>query len=505
MKKFMLFLFMLTGIILTTAAQNKVTRDGFTQFYHKNGKISSEGIMRDGKPDGYWKTYSEEGLLKSEGNRKNFEVDSLWKFYNEQGKLILEINYKSGKKNGIKTTYQEKETIAENFIDDIKQGLTTYYYPDGKVHRTVNFVNGLESGISKEYGPDGTVITFIEYKKGFIVSRENINRKDKNGLKQGRWKFFYENGLVHEEGTYKDDKKNGYFKEYNEEGNLLTVFKYVDDVKQEDAPELASLDIRTDYYPDGKIKTVASYKGETPEGVRREYSETGAIVAGYIFTHGSMTGQGIIDEEGIKDGPWKEFYTDGSKRSEGNYVKGKQVGSWKYYYPDGKTEEEGSFNKQGKLDGNWRWYYESGNIWREQNYINGLEDGLYTEYDENNKLITSGEFIEGLEDGEWTYDLGDHKEVGTYRSGMRNGKWKYYYPDGQLSFEGEYIDDNPNGKQISYYPDGRPKEAGSYIMGERTGDWITYNEDGTPFLIITYNNGIEKRYDGITIKPPFEE
>jgi uncharacterized protein len=369
----------------------------------------------------------------------------------------------------------------------------------------VNFINGLESGISKEYDTEGTVITFIEYKKGFIISRESINRKDKNGLKQGRWKFFYENGLVREEGTYKDDRKNGYFKEYNEEGNLLTVFKYVDDVKQEDAPELASLDIRTDYYPDGKIKTVASYKGETPEGVRREYSETGAIVAGYIFTHGAMTGQGIIDEEGIKDGPWKEFYTDGSKRSEGNYIKGKQVGPWKFFYPDGKTEEEGSYNKQGKPDGNWRWYYESGNLWREQNYINGLEDGLYTEYNEQNKVITSGEFIEGMEDGEWTYDLGDHKEVGTYRSGMRNGKWKYYYPDGKLSFEGEYIDDNPNGKQISYYPDGRPKEAGTYIMGERNGDWITYNEDGTPFLIITYNNGIEKRYDGIAIKPPFEE
>ena len=72
-------------------------------------KLSSEGIMKEGKPDGYWKSYYENGNLKSEGNRKNFELDSLWKFYNEEGNLILEINYLKGKKNGIKTTYQKDE------------------------------------------------------------------------------------------------------------------------------------------------------------------------------------------------------------------------------------------------------------------------------------------------------------------------------------------------------------------------------------------------------------
>ena len=505
MIKYLLCLSILAGMGLATMAQEKVNKNGPAVFYHPNGKISSEGTMRDGKPDGYWKTYSEEGLIKSEGNRKNFELDSIWKFYDEKGKLILDINYRNGKKNGIKTTYREKETIAENFVDDIKQGLTTFYYLDGKIHKTINFINGLENGISKEYSPDGTVITFTEYRKGFIVSRESINRRDNTGFMQGRWKFFFDNGIVHTEGTYKDDKKNGYFKEYNEEGNLLTVAKFVDDVQQEDAPELASLDIRTDYYPSGKIKTVASYKGETPEGVRREYAENGIIVNGYIFTKGVITGQGIIDEEGIKDGVWKEFYLDANLRSEGSYEKGKKIGAWKFYYPDGKIEQEGTYNRQGNLDGTWRWYYETGNLWREQTYINGLEEGIYSEYDENNKLITNGEYIEGMEEGEWTYDLGDHKEVGPYRSGMRNGKWKYFYPDGVPSFEGSFIDDNANGKQSWYWPNGKLKDAGDFIMGERNGDWVNYNEDGTPFLVISYKNGIEKKYDGVIVKPAFEE
>ena len=38
-------------------------------------------------------------------------------------------------------------------------------------------------------------------------------------------------------------------------------------------------------------------------------------------------------------------------------------------------------------------------------------------------------------------------------------------------------------------------------MGIREGEWIKYKYDGTLFLIISYKNGIEKKYDGIKIKP----
>ena len=116
---------------------------GYNKFYYENGKLSSEGTMRDGKPDGYWKTYSETGTIKSEGNRKNFQLDSIWKFYNEKGKLAFEYNYKEGKKNGLRKTFDTKEaymTMAENFVNDVKQGNTVYYYKNGAVKQTVPFI-----------------------------------------------------------------------------------------------------------------------------------------------------------------------------------------------------------------------------------------------------------------------------------------------------------------------------------------------------------------------------
>ena len=95
-------------------AQNNVIPDSLTIFYHPNGIKSSEGYMLNGKPEGYWKTYSEDGVLISEGNRKNYLLDSLWKFYDENGELKMEINYREGKKNGMRTTYREREKIEEN-------------------------------------------------------------------------------------------------------------------------------------------------------------------------------------------------------------------------------------------------------------------------------------------------------------------------------------------------------------------------------------------------------
>lgn len=491
--------------VFSQSANDSLLNADYKVFYYQGGQKSSEGYMRENKPDGYWKTYYESGNLKSEGNRLNFELDGLWKFYDDSARLQVSIEYRNGVKNGIRTTYKPEGRIEENFVNDIKQGNTNTYYADGKLRMFVPFVNGLEDGISKEFSPDGTVITFLEYKKGFMVSRERINRKDRNGLKQGRWKFFYDNGIVKLDGVFKDDRKNGYFKEYDENGQLLSVKKFLNDVEEKEAPELASLSVKTDYFPSGKVKTVASYNGQTPEGVRREYNEEGKIIAGYIFHQGKMTGEGIVDEEGDRVGPWKEYYEDGTLRSVGTYDKGNRVGDWKFYYPNSKVEQQGKYSKKGKPDGIWSWFYEDGTLQREQSFIAGLEDGDYLENDETGKLLVKGQFVEGLEEGEWIYDFGQYKETGSFRGGMRNGKWKSFYADGTPRFEGDFIDDNMNGKATWYWPNGKVKESGTYQNGSREGDWTSFNEDGTPALIINYKNDVEKRYDGVVIKPSFEE
>jgi uncharacterized protein len=485
--------------------------NGIQKFYYKNGAISSEGLMKDGKPDGYWKSYNEEGKIKSEGNRKNFELDSLWKFYNEEGKLILEVNYRNGKKNGIKTTYLDKETIKENYRDDSKDGYGRYYYKDGKLKAEIPYVKGLEQGLAKDYSPEGEITMLTEYKRGFVIDRQKINRRDKFRFKQGKWFTFYTNGNIKEEGNYRDDKKDGYFKDYSENGDLISVTKYINDIKQEEAEEVTKLDIQNEYYPDGRIKATATYRNGVPEGIRREYNTTGTIIKSMIYKNGLVLGEGIVLEDGSKDGHWKEYYTDGSLRSEGEYRENKPVGEWKYYYPNGKMEQTGKYSNSGKLTGNWKWFYDNEQLKVEESYIAGLKEGTHIEYDETGKIIENGEYVKGLEDGEWFTISGDFIERGFYRDGLKNGKWSSYYlvnngvkTDSTVSFTGSFVDDNPDGKHVYYWDNGKVRTEGPYVMGKKEGDWIIYNYDGTPFLVITYKNGSEIKYDGFKIKPPFE-
>ena len=502
-------IFLLAGflfIIFLSSAQTDLDPNGYNIFYYENGQVSSEGNMRDGKPDGYWKTYYQNGVIKSEGNRLNFELDSVWTFYNDSAQVAVQITYIEGKKNGIRRTFHEEEIVEENFVDDIKQGFTYHYSGDGKLWKEVYFADGLEEGIGRVFAKnDGRVIQLIYHKKGYITDIENINRIDNARMKQGRWITYYEDWQTHIEGEYKNDLKHGYFKEYSKDGVLLTTAKYIDGILQEDVAELAKLDIKREYYPSGNVKIVASYKDDVPQGVRREFSEDGEVVAGYIYLDGNIIGEGIIDEEGIKDGPWKEYYPNGALKSVGTYDIGKRIGAWKFYYPNEQLEQIGSYNKDGKADGAWTWYYATGDLLREETYFNGMIDGFSIEYDEYGAVIAEGEYLEDEKEGKWNFNYGDHKSEGEYSIGMRHGKWKSYYSDGVLNFEGEFIDDNPNGNHTWYWPNGLKKTEGKYIMGLKDGDWNKYNYDGTPFITISYKNGVEKRYDGIRIKVMEEE
>lgn len=486
-------------------AQDEINPNGYQVFYHPNGEKSSEGTMRDGKPDGYWKTYNENGILVSEGNRKNFELDSTWRFYDDQGKVKMEISYRNGKKDGPRKTYRDDEVLVENFAEDIKQGLTSVYYADGTVKKTIPFVDGLEEGLSMEYAPDGRIITRIRYKRGFITDREMINRYDAANKKNGPWKYFYASGQVKREGTYRHGKEEGYFKEYDINGNLVTTAKFSEGILQEDVAELKKLEVRKDYYPDGKVKIAATYNEEgNLEGIRREYAEDGSIEKSYIFRNGIMIGEGIVTEKGERDGFWKEYYDSGKLRGEGRYKKDIRDGEWKYYHENGKLEQLGAY-REGKPEGEWSWYHDNGSLLREEYYFKGLQDGLMTENDKEGNVVTKGQYIEGKRNGEWYFKVGFSEVIGTYSDDMRNGLWQYWDLPANpgksrtLRFEGRFVEDNPHGEHTYYWDNGNRRDQGEYVMGRKEGNWTSYNYDGTAYLVVSHENGFERRFDGIKI------
>jgi len=501
-----IFLFISVCLTLSVFSQQDSADFKFVQFFYADGKISSEGYLRENKPDGFWKTYHENGLLKSEGNRKDFLLDGIWKFYDLEGKLTLEISYLNNIKNGKRVTYLEDEYIVETFVNDIKQGYTYHYFPDHRKKKEILFVDGLEEGMMKEYDEEGIVITLYQYRKGFIVSREIINRYNTLKNKHGLWMEFYETGELKRTEEWRNGILNGFVKEFEKNGNLKSIEKFVNGEVQIQAEELKQYDIRYDYYADGKIKIMGSYHNDLPDGVRREYDESGKIIRGYIFREGFMVAEGIIDEKGLKQGPFIEYHENGRVKAEGRYRDSKPVGPWKYYYLDGILEQEGTFDSRGRQIEEWIWYYQTGSVWRKENYIEGLLEGEYEEYDISSKLIVKGQYFDGEETGKWFWEIGDVREDGNYVEGQYSGNWKITdLETGKIIFEGKYLDGYPNGKHSQFWPNGQKRREGHYVMGKREGEWIYYDLEGRIMLKISYKNGIEQRYDNVVIQPIIED
>jgi antitoxin component YwqK of YwqJK toxin-antitoxin module len=487
----------------------QVTKDGYTKFYYSNGKVSSEGTIRNGKPDGYWKSYYEDGKIKSEGNRKDFVLDSTWKFYNHKGLMYLSYTYKAGRKYGPRLTYaplakdssQGTLTANENFVNDTLQG-NAYYYKDGKLAQIKFYKDGLAEGKSFQFSPDSLVTAIIMYKGGFIKSIEKINQYDAQGNKEGLWQTFYPDGTVKWEGTYMDGKREGYFKTYSENGSLKTIDKYINDVLQVNAPELAKLEVKTDYYPDGKIKSTGPYKNGQPFGAHRMYDENGAVIKAQVYDSGRVVAEGVLDEGNLQQGNWKEYHENGQISAEGSYVNGVKVGPWKYYYSNGSKLEDGKYDQKGKPIGHWVWYYDDGKTLRESNFHAGMQDGDFVEYDETGAVITKGTYLDGLKEGLWVFQMGNYKSIGKYTDDQQDSVWKEYYIDNnRLRFEGAFNQGRPDGKHIWYFPSGRKEVEGDYSMGLMEDKWKYYTDDNSIFITITYKDDVEVRYDETKVEP----
>jgi len=88
---------------------------------------------------------------------------------------------------------------------------------------------------------------------------------------------------------------------------------------------------------------------------------------------GKITGsfKGLI-KNGMREGAWFRYYSNGQLDFKGNYKNGKEEGAWVLYWKNGQLSSKG-------------------------NYKNGKKDGLYIFYSKDGSLVKkrSGIFIDG--------------------------------------------------------------------------------------------------------------
>lgn len=508
-------------------------KDGYFQYKYPDGKISSEGYIRNGKPDGYWKNYYSNGKIKNEGNRKNFLLDSIWKFYDINGKLIKTIEYKQDKKNGYLKEYDTSGILVfkQKYINDIPVDTAYYYHTSGKLKRFVPYQKGKPHGIFYDFNTDSLIVGVGEYQNGFLLRYEKINQTDEKGNKQGVWKEFYSDGKVKKEVDFRDNKINGYVKEYDKKGNLINAEKYTFGKKIENPKEFASVEMYREYYDDGTLKYEDPYVQGYPVGTHYHYKpvfrcdstlvprdDTSDVYikkqicknkplpdSAYIYDNNALVEKGPIDSLRKKQSLWEEYYITGELKGKGKYKNDVKTGEWTYFYPDGKVEQKGKYIS-GKPDGQWIWYYPNGNIMREENYIKGKREGEMKDYTEDGKILTAGMFIDDKKEGVWIYEIPNYKVIGKYSDGKPDSLWiSYYMPSGKIRFKGNFLNGDPDGIHYWYYENGNKMMYGPYQGGQKNGEWKFFDENGHNYLNITYENDIEVKWMGQPIIPTYED
>lgn len=84
-----------------------------------------------------------------------------------------------------------------------------------------------------------------------------------------------------------------------------------------------------------------------------------------------------------KNGPYKEWYDDGTLIADGQYKDGKEVGEW--YIGSSK----GMYN-EGKKEGAWKQINKKGELSAIYNYTNNQKDGPFIEYDSLGMVVNEG-------------------------------------------------------------------------------------------------------------------
>jgi antitoxin component YwqK of YwqJK toxin-antitoxin module len=214
-------------------------------------------------------------------------------------------------------------------------------------------------------------------------------------------------------------------------------------------PVTAADEIRREYYPDGSIKSEQPLKDGKPEGAAKAYYENGMLQSVVTFKNGR------------EQGPMKVFSDNGTLIVEAF----SDNGTVKTFYPSGKLESIQE-HRLGKKERVSRRYYESGRLCSQCIYRKNEREGVCTDYFENGRL----------------------REKTLYRHGAIEGAYVRFHQSGVLAETAVYDNGTREGITRTYYESGKPREQTNYLNGLKEGIALKFSDEGRLRFIDTYRH-----------------
>jgi antitoxin component YwqK of YwqJK toxin-antitoxin module len=477
-------------------AQPDVKGCMWKQFLHENGSVASEGCYVAGVPTGVWTSYSDRGDKLSEGERRNNEPHGIWHFY-QDGALQETATFEEGMRDGVQTLWKDGSLTDSVFWENgVKSGLAKSFRSDGSLSLELPYESNQREGKAILYNLSEEPNGYRWYKNNRLVASESFNRFDQNGLKTGPWKVFHPSGRVVESGFYLDDLRHGVFQFFDARGSVVRVVEFRHGLEVLQAENRAPVvELQEILREDGTLSETITYVDGVKQGVSRRFDSSGDVVGGSVFEQDVLVAEGITRKDGRKNGPWKDYWPNGTLRAEGMYVEDEREGDWVFYRESGEKEQQGSY-MNGAVHGLWTWWYAGGDIHRKERYTRGELNGEFLELDTAGEALVQGQYEDGQREGPWRIHIHDHLEEGNYLLGQKDGQWTHTYGDGKRQFQGEFSFGQPVGKHRTWHPNGVIETEGKYESGAKHKKWRLHDDQGSLMHEYIYRYGKLRKVDG---------
>lgn len=458
-----------------------------------------EGWLVDGKPDSVWTLY-EAGKIKSIKTFRSGKLSGKATIYSStKGHVISEGGYVENKRVGewrFYATNSDKLYAIENYHDGLMENMGYYYdtlndcnTPDCNLTAKGLYHKNLREGVWSFYYPNGALMSERMYRDslpngksvyydslGKIVGIEHYTNNQLDG-----YVVYYSSitGKKTFEGHYVNGRDSGLFKIYfYDNREVVKDFFYVKD---------GLLDGESISYDSITLKKVLfiTYLNDKKHGPQAIYS----AVTGYLIDTFTLNNEELEGYNALYDS------ICGTKVKEGHITKGALNGKIKIYYPCSKSIYAEQTVKNGLLDGPAEYYDSaSGKIITRGNFKKGGRNGKWVTYADTTIVLVENYSHGELSGQQKIYDsLGRLYISANYSKGLIDGEFSYFYADeGKLWLEATYKKNLLDGVLKTYYRDGKLKRLESY-------------NNGTLISAKCFSNSGEKEeYYPIFVKPEFE-
>lgn len=162
----------------------------------------------------------------------------VWKNLSTEDINCFELN--SSNSLVLKKCYVDSDVFSiETLIDNKRNGVTIFYYPSGQIESITFYRDNIAISETQSFYPNGKIKwqgTFSNNLLRDTVIIENVCLESSDGLsiincldvklyglKDGKWEYYFDTGVLQYEGIYNKGKRVGEWKYFNIKGDINKI------------------------------------------------------------------------------------------------------------------------------------------------------------------------------------------------------------------------------------------------------------------------------------------